>query len=193
MLSSATSSDWLRFQSAPSCSSGWQRSFYVRLKKFLPPLPRPRLYRLWVHIKNVWQTLAPADKAVTPEKFQICRVFVAFSGLILAYKNEKAHDSNRVFNGQSWVFLGALEGTRIPGPLIKRAYRAEHFDFETFEFALFLCKASWFSARQFLHPLSYFASQSAHCIPWNRALTLGQMTNDDFWSMTWWRFEWPQR
>ena len=27
----------------------------------------------------------------------------------------------------------------------------------------------------------------------NRALTLGQMKNDDFWSMTWWRFEWPQR
>ena len=26
----------------------------------------------------------------------------------------------------------------------------------------------------------------------NRALTLGQMKNDDFWSMTWWRFEWPQ-
>ena len=41
----------------------------------------------------------------------------------------------------SWDF-GALEGTRIPGPLIKRAPRAEHSDFETFEFALFLCKAS---------------------------------------------------
>ncbi len=27
----------------------------------------------------------------------------------------------------------------------------------------------------------------------NRALTLGQIKNDDFWSMTWWRFEWPQR
>ena len=25
----------------------------------------------------------------------------------------------------------------------------------------------------------------------NRALTLGQTKNDDFWSMTWWRFEWP--
>ena len=27
----------------------------------------------------------------------------------------------------------------------------------------------------------------------NRALTLGQIKNDDFWSMTWWQFEWPQR
>ena len=27
----------------------------------------------------------------------------------------------------------------------------------------------------------------------NCALTLGQIKNDDFWSMTWWRFEWPQR
>ena len=64
------------------------------------------------------------------------------------------------------------EGTRIPGPLIKRAHRAEHSDFRSFEFSLFLRKASWFSARQFLHPLSYFASQSAHCIPWNRAKTV---------------------
>ena len=38
--------------------------------------------------------------------------------------------------------FGALEGTRIPGPLIKRAPRAEHSDFETFKFALFLCRAS---------------------------------------------------
>ena len=27
----------------------------------------------------------------------------------------------------------------------------------------------------------------------NRALTLEQIKNDDFWSMTWRRFEWPQR
>ena len=85
----------------------------------------------------------------------------------------------------SWDF-GALEGTRIPGPLIKRAPRAEHSDFETFEFALFLCKASWFSARQFLHPLSYFASQSTHCIPWNRAKTVQKPctysgTNEKWW------------
>ena len=64
-------------------------------------------------------------------------------------------------------------------------------------FIEFLRKASWFFARQFLHPLSYFASQSAHCIPWNRAKTVQKSctysgTNDDFWSMTWWRFEWPQ-
>ena len=41
----------------------------------------------------------------------------------------------------SWDF-GALEGTRIPGPLIKRAHRAEHSDFRSFEFALFLRKVS---------------------------------------------------
>ena len=34
-------------------------------------------------------------------------------------QNRKAHDSRRIFNGQSWVSFGALEGTRIPGPLIK--------------------------------------------------------------------------
>ncbi len=76
------------------------------------------------------------------------------------------------FNGSLQIFFGALEGTRIPGPLIKRAPRAGYSDFETFEFTLFLCKASWFSARQFLHSLSYFASQSTPCNPWNSAKTV---------------------
>ena len=75
--------------------------------------------------------------------FRICRVYVAFSGPFSAYKNRKAHDLHRVFfTVNRGFFFGALEGTRIPGPLIKRAHRAEHSDFETFEFASFLCKAS---------------------------------------------------
>ena len=45
--------------------------------------------------------------------------FVTFSSPFSAYNNRKAHDLRRIFNGQSWVFFGALEGTRIPGPLIK--------------------------------------------------------------------------
>ena len=55
-----------------------------------------------------------------------------------APENGKTHDESC---DSSWVF-GALEGTRIPGPLIKRAHRASYSDFESFEFALFLCKAS---------------------------------------------------
>ena len=61
------------------------------------------------------------------------------------------------------VLFGAPAGIRIPDTLIKRAHRAEHSDFRSFELSLFLCKASWLFARQFLHPLSYFASQSTHC------------------------------
>ena len=48
--------------------------------------------------------------------------------------NEESYDSSLDF--------GALEGTRIPGPLIKRAPQAGYSDFETFEFSLFLRKAS---------------------------------------------------
>ena len=48
--------------------------------------------------------------------------------------HEESYDSSLDF--------GALEGTRIPGPLIKRAHRAEHSDFRSFEFALFLRKVS---------------------------------------------------
>ena len=33
-------------------------------------------------------------------------------------------------------------GTQIPGPLIKRAHRAEHSDFRSFEFTSFLCRTS---------------------------------------------------
>ena len=47
---------------------------------------------------------------------------------------EESYDFSRNF--------GALEGTRIPGPLIKRAHRASYSDFESFEFTLFLHKAS---------------------------------------------------
>ena len=38
--------------------------------------------------------------------------------------------------------FGAVKGARIPGPLIKRAHRAEHSDFRSFEFTSFLCRTS---------------------------------------------------
>ena len=78
--------------------------------------------------------------------------------------NEESYDSSLDF--------GVLEGTRIPGPLIKRAPQSGYSDFGTFEFTSFFRKASWFFTLQFLRPLSYFASQSTHCIPWNRAKTV---------------------
>ena len=48
--------------------------------------------------------------------------------------NDESYDSSLDF--------GVLEETRIPGPLIKRAHRASHSDFRSFEFTSFLCKAS---------------------------------------------------
>ena len=48
--------------------------------------------------------------------FRICRVFVAFSGPFSAYKNRKAHDLHRAFNGQSWVFLWCARGNSNPWP-----------------------------------------------------------------------------
>ena len=50
----------------------------------------------------------------------------------------------------------------------------------------FLRKASWFSARQFLHPLSYFASQSTHCNPWNRAKTVQKPCTYSGTNKKWW-------
>ena len=53
-------------------------------------------------------------------------------------KKGKSHEESYDFS----LDFGALEGTRIPGPLIKRAHRTEHSDFRSFEFTSFLCKAS---------------------------------------------------
>ena len=110
-----------------------------------------------------------------------CIFNVSSGGVQWFGKRKSREDSN-----ESSRLFGALEGTRIPGPLIKRAHRAEHSDFETFEFTSFLRKASWFSARQFLHPLSYFASQSAHCISWNRAKTVQKPCTYSWTNKKWW-------
>ena len=48
-------------------------------------------------------------------------------------ENGKSNDESC----DSSLDFGALEGTRIPGPLIKRAHRVEHSDFRSFEFSLF--------------------------------------------------------
>ena len=42
--------------------------------------------------------------------------FVTFSSPFSAYKNRKAHDLRRVFNGQSWVFLWCARGNSNPWP-----------------------------------------------------------------------------
>ena len=81
----------------------------------------------------------------------------------------------------SWDF-GALEGTRIPGPLIKRAHRAEHSDFRSFEFTSFYAKHRDFSPGDFCTlcrvlqvrvPIASLETVQKQCR--NRALTLGQM------------------
>ena len=92
----------------------------------------------------------------------------------------KSHEESCDF---SWDF-GALEGTRIPGPLIKRAPRAEHSDFETFEFALFFVQSIVIFCPAISAPFVVFCKSECPLHPLkpckNRALTLGQMKNDDF-------------
>ena len=68
-----------------------------------------------------------------------CRTFQAPPG---GY-NKKKPTIQAAFETVNRGFsFGALEGTRIPGPLIKRAPQAGYSDFETFEFTPFLRKAS---------------------------------------------------
>ena len=93
--------------------------------------------------------------------------------------NEESYDSSFDF--------GALEGTRIPGPLIKRAlsrgtlilelsslrrFCAKHRDFSRCNFCV-LCRIL-----QVRVPIAFLETVQKQCR--NRALTLGQMKKDDF-------------
>ena len=97
-----------------------------------------------------------------------------------APENGKSHEESY---DSSWDF-GALEGTRIPGPLIKRAHRAEHSDFRSFEFMSFFVQSIVIFCPAISAPSVVFCKSEYPLHPLkpcrNRALTLGQIKNDDF-------------
>ena len=103
----------------PSIFTLLARSSDPQPPKRSPPISPVRAYtrkqRGRCKMINTPNTGCPVFGVFTTKIFR----FVAFSGPFSAYKNRKTHDLHRIFNGQSWVFFGALEGTRIPGPLIK--------------------------------------------------------------------------
>ena len=59
--------------------------------------------------------------------------FVTFSGLFSAYKNRKSTIYSVFSTVNRWFFFGALEETRIPGPLIKRIRGASFVNFRKHE------------------------------------------------------------
>ena len=61
------------------------------------------------------------------------------------------------------VFLGAMEGTRTPGLLIRSARRAIPSIFGSYVLSLFYCEASQVLNFEFLHPLSDFATICTLC------------------------------
>ena len=61
------------------------------------------------------------------------------------------------------VFLGAMEGTRTPGLLIRSARRAIPSIFGSYVLPLFLCDTSQVLSLEFLHPLSDFATICTLC------------------------------
>ena len=92
-----------------------------------------------------WRGFAPTSSAHDAQNADNARKNMAFppvckkcAKVCRAPENGKSHEESY---DSSWDFC-ALEGTRIPGPLIKRAHRAEHSDFRSFEFTSFLRKAS---------------------------------------------------
>ena len=83
------------------------------------------------------------------------------------------------------VFLGAMEGTRTPGLLIRSARRAIPSIFGSYVLTSFLCDTSQVLNFEFLHPLSDFATictvsarfETVQKPCRNRALTLRQTKN----------------
>ena len=61
------------------------------------------------------------------------------------------------------VFLGAMEGTRTPGLLIRSARRAISSIFGSYVLSSILCEASQVLSFEFLHPLSDFATICTLC------------------------------
>ena len=61
------------------------------------------------------------------------------------------------------VFLGAMEGTRTPGLLIRSARRAIPSIFGSYVLTSFPCDASQVLSFEFLHPLSDFATICTLC------------------------------
>ena len=91
-------------------------------------------------------------------------------------------------NSNPWS-LWLKEPTGLSTLILKlsslRYFCAKHRDFSRCNFCT-LCRILQVSV-----PIASLETVQKQCR--NRALTLGQMKKDDFWSMTWWRFEWPQR
>ena len=84
-----------------------------------------------------------------------------------------------------WLKEPLRLGTLILKVSSFRYFCAEYRDFSLCNFCT-LCRIL-----QVRVPIASLETVQKQCR--NRALTLGQIKNDDFWSMTWWRFEWPQR
>ena len=85
-----------------------------------------------------------------------------------APENGKSHEES--FDS-SWDF-GALEGTRIPGPLIKRAGMAHISIHGSCVISPFYDESPRFSIVWFVHPLSDFATEIHLCILCDRAKTV---------------------
>ena len=61
------------------------------------------------------------------------------------------------------ILLGAMEGTRTPGLLIRSAHRAIPSIFGSYVLTSFLCDTSQVLSLEFLHPLSDFATICTLC------------------------------
>ena len=75
------------------------------------------------------------------------------------YYADKKKTRTRMCSG----FLGAMEGTRTPGLLIRSAHRAIPSIFGSYVLTSFLCDTSQVLNFEFLHPLSDFATICTLC------------------------------
>ena len=92
-----------------------------------------------------WRGLAPTSSAHDAQDADNARKKHGFPAGVQKCAKVCKHPEKGKSNDESYdssLDFGVLEETRIPGPLIKRAHRASHSDFRSFEFTSFLCKAS---------------------------------------------------
>ena len=122
-----------------------------------------------------WRGLAPTSSAHDAQDADNARKNTAFppvckkcAKVCRAPENGKSHEESY---DSSWDF-GALEGTRIPGPLIKRAGMAHISIHGSCVISPFYDESPRFSIVWFVHPLSDFATEIHLCILCDRAKTV---------------------
>ena len=134
----------------PPCFSRWLRSSSLLFESSRRTVNRSLL----LDIPTRWEPRAKQSRTVA--------LLAALCAAAL-FESSRRTKKEKPEHGCVLVFLGAMEGTRTPGLLIRSARRAIPSIFGSYVLTSFLCDTSQVLNFEFLHPLSDFATICTLC------------------------------